>query len=50
MTAEDLEKIIAEQEREERERAKKRKANQARSVGEYTVKVLNQRPKLQKWW
>ncbi|KAI8092400.1 uncharacterized protein B0P05DRAFT_526112 [Gilbertella persicaria] len=49
MTAEDFERMIAEQEEEEKERAKKRKTvHQGKQVGEYTVKVLNQRPRLQK--
>ncbi|CEP17387.1 hypothetical protein [Parasitella parasitica] len=49
VTTEEFERIIAEQEAEERERAKKRKTTkEGRTVGEYTVKVLNNRPKLQK--
>lgn len=45
ITADDFERMMAEE--EERERAKKRRTA-ARRVGEYTVKVLNQRPKAEK--
>lgn len=45
ITADDFERMMAEE--EERERAKKRRTA-VRRVGEYTVKVLNQRPKAEK--
>lgn len=49
VTTEEFEKMIAEQEAEENRNAKKRKSNKnGRNVGEYTVKVINNRPKLQK--
>ncbi|KAI8969153.1 hypothetical protein BDF20DRAFT_839100 [Mycotypha africana] len=49
ISAEDFERIIAAEEEKEKERAKKRKAEEkGKVVGEYTVKVLNNRPKLQK--
>ncbi|KAI8646060.1 hypothetical protein BD408DRAFT_410599, partial [Parasitella parasitica] len=49
VTTEEFERMIAEEEAEEKERAKKRKTTkEGRTVGEYTVKVLNNRPKLQK--
>lgn len=49
VTEEDFERMLAEQEAEEKAKAKKRKtAGAGKQVGEYTVKVLNQRPKLQK--
>jgi hypothetical protein len=49
VTTEEFEKLLAEQEEEEKKRSKKRKSiKEGRNVGEYTVKVLNHRPKLQK--
>ncbi|CAO3701421.1 unnamed protein product [Rhizopus microsporus] len=45
ITADDFERMMAEE--EEREKAKKRRMT-VRRVGEYTVKVLNQRPKAEK--
>lgn len=49
VTTEEFEKMIAEQEAEERKNAKKRKGNKhGKVVGEYTVKVISNRPKLQK--
>jgi hypothetical protein len=49
VTAEEFERMLAEQEEEEKKRSKKRKSvKEGRNVGEYTVKVLNHRPKLQK--
>lgn len=46
ITAEDFERILAEE--EEKERSKKRKTSNGRRVGEYSVKVLNQRPRAEK--
>lgn len=49
VTTEEFEKMIAEQEAEEAKKSKKRKnTNNGRSVGEYTVKVINNRPKVEK--
>lgn len=45
ITADGFERMMAEE--EEREKAKKRRMT-VRRVGEYTVKVLNQRPKAEK--
>lgn len=49
VSTEEFEKMIAEQEAEEKKKSKKRKSTiDGRSVGEYTVKVISNRPKLQK--
>jgi hypothetical protein len=46
ITAEDFERMLVEE--EEKERSKKRKTSSERRVGEYSVKVLNQRPRAEK--